>query len=73
MMDLKLRETVSSFPPFLMRRTPEDSSWPAWVFGARRALTISAADKVIILGIRIGKKSANKTEAHHDSPLFSYT
>ncbi|KAJ9646183.1 hypothetical protein H2204_000846 [Knufia peltigerae] len=48
-MDLKMRDLVSSLPAFLKRTEPEDPAWPTWVSWARSTLTISAADKIIMI------------------------
>ncbi|KAJ9144909.1 C6 zinc finger domain containing protein [Pleurostoma richardsiae] len=47
--DSLMRNLVSELPPFLKPGTAEDPRWPSWVPWARTALTISAADKIILI------------------------
>ncbi|KAI1370208.1 hypothetical protein F4677DRAFT_458029 [Hypoxylon crocopeplum] len=65
-MDLRMRNLVSKIPPFFLRKTPEDPNWPPWVSWARQTLTISAADKIIMIHRKFLIKS-------FQSPLYAYT
>lgn len=48
--DKMTRELVlSQLPPYLYSQTPVDPSWPPWVLLARKALSISAAHKIIMI------------------------
>ncbi|KAJ9142975.1 Fungal transcriptional regulatory protein, N-terminal [Pleurostoma richardsiae] len=64
--DLKLRDLASQMPSFLLRQTAEDPRWPSWVSWARKTLTISAADKVIMIHRAFLLRSFR-------SPMYAYT
>ncbi|KAI1486023.1 hypothetical protein F5X96DRAFT_657110 [Biscogniauxia mediterranea] len=65
-LDLKMRQLVSDIPPFLSRQTPIDPNWPPWVNWARQTLTISAADKLIMIHRAFLVQSFR-------SPVYAYT
>ncbi|KAI5917494.1 hypothetical protein F4810DRAFT_44045 [Camillea tinctor] len=65
-LDLKMRQIVSDIPPFLSRQGPVDPSWPPWVNWARQTLTISAADKLIMIHRAFLVQSFR-------SPVYAYT
>ncbi|KAL2890431.1 hypothetical protein HOO65_020973 [Ceratocystis lukuohia] len=47
--DSKMRKLMAELPAFLRPETPFDPSWPVWIAWARSTLTISAADKIIMI------------------------
>ncbi|KKF92296.1 hypothetical protein CFO_g5340 [Ceratocystis platani] len=44
-----MRKLMAELPAFLRPETPFDPSWPVWIAWARSTLTISAADKIIMI------------------------